>query len=266
VPAFEALTRWFVEDFLIHHSPTRPRIAPDDTTQGVAPGQEAIALHAERAYLPGRPEMIFFHCVQAPDQGGETTICDGAAIFDAFPPALQRTLESTTLVWETTIARASWTRAWTMREDEPIADVITRLRHAHGDVADYAIDADGETLRVRFRCPCVERGWIGGRRAFANYLLLEESGGPQARLASGEPVPADWLAEARAVADRLTMEIRWHTGDVVMLDNTGAPCGGEGRSRPDGQSARRPGRCVTRPCPIQRVACGAGRRRRRDGR
>ena len=33
-------------------------------------------------------------------------------------------------------------------------------------------------------------------------------------------LPANWLAEVRALADDLTVDIRWSAGDVAIVDNT----------------------------------------------
>ena len=61
--AFETATAPFAEHFRIHQDPARRGYNPADTTQSVTAGQDAIGLHAERAYLPGRPELLFFCCV-----------------------------------------------------------------------------------------------------------------------------------------------------------------------------------------------------------
>ena len=61
--AFEAATAPFAEYFRVHQDPTRRAYNPADTTQSVTAGEDAIGLHAERAYLPGRPELLFFCCV-----------------------------------------------------------------------------------------------------------------------------------------------------------------------------------------------------------
>jgi len=36
----------------------------------------------------------------------------------------------------------------------------------------------------------------------------------------GSVIPADILAEVRAVSDRLTRELPWRPGEVAMIDNT----------------------------------------------
>jgi alpha-ketoglutarate-dependent taurine dioxygenase len=220
--AFEAITEQFATRFRVHQDPARRRYVADDTTQGVSPGADAIGLHAERAYLPSPPELLFFCCAVPSTNGGATTVCDGAAIVDALSADDVERLNAMRLVWRTSLEPAMWHRMW--NTDEP-AHAAARFYESVATAAARASTRhwfDGETLHVECQAPALTTGWISGRVAFANYLLLQlhEPSGPQARLADGGPLPAELLRRVATVADALTVDIDWRAGDVAIIDNT----------------------------------------------
>jgi alpha-ketoglutarate-dependent taurine dioxygenase len=221
--AFEIATVPFAEHFRIHQDPTRRGYNPTDTTQSVTAGDTAIGLHAERAYLPGRPELLFFCCVTPPVSGGETTLCDGAAIVDRLAPADVRALDAIALTWRSTLDKPRWRRLY-HTDDSALASTLFSASIAiHGEkpCTRYWFD-DDETLHVEYRAPGLIAGRISGRKAFANYLLLAalEPEGPRATQADGSPVPPDLLQRVADAAESLTIDIAWQRGDVAIIDNT----------------------------------------------
>jgi alpha-ketoglutarate-dependent taurine dioxygenase len=203
--AFEAVTDRFADHFRIHQDPTRHRYNATDTTQSVTGGSDAIGLHAERAYLPGRPELLFFCCLTPPTSGGATTLCDGAAIVDTLSAEDVRRLETMTLRWTATLNRLMWQRMW---NSEDRAEMLARFDAAterYGEqprTRRWFEDTDSptetnartntatnatteqDTLHVDYVVPALSTGRLSGRKAFANYLLLaqDEPDGPSATL------------------------------------------------------------------------------------
>jgi hypothetical protein len=59
--------------------------------------------------------------------------------------------------------------------------------------------------------------------AFGNFLLFARFNNNRPDhplLDDGREVPEAWLQAIKAAGDRLTVEIAWRAGDVLMLDNT----------------------------------------------
>ncbi len=219
---FENATEHLATSFRVHQDPERRRYVDDDTTQGVSPGADPIALHAERAYLPAAPELLFFYCAVPSDNGGATTVCDGAALVDALRPEDVRQLHDMTLLWRTALEPPMWRRMWNTDDPGRAAALLDEAIDRHDEQGKARHFFDGATLRVEYHAPVLRTGWIGGRRAFANYLLLSaaEGTGPQAVQADGHPVPAPLLQRVAAAADSLTMDVAWRRGDVAVIDNT----------------------------------------------
>ncbi|WP_394824659.1 TauD/TfdA family dioxygenase [Pendulispora albinea] len=218
----EALTSRFAARFRVHQDPSRRRFSADDTTQGVSGGTERIGLHSERAYLPARPELLFFGCLTPPTSGGATTLCDGAAIVEALPAEHVQRWEEMTLLWHTTMERPMWQRLWSADSPVDATAAMDGMLERAGERARTRHWFEAETMHIEYRTSSLQRGSIGGKWAFANYLLLQEEDptGPAARRADGSPVPSELLRHAAAVADGLTVDIRWQRGDVLLIDNT----------------------------------------------
>lgn len=220
--AFETLTARFATNFRIHQDPARRRYVADDTMQGVSPGADAIGLHAERAYLPSPPELLFFCCAVPSTSGGATTVCDGAALVDALAPEEVAQLQTMILVWHTALERAMWHRMWSTDQPARAAAMFYETVAASAARASTRHWFEGDTMHVECQAPALSTGWISERTAFANYLLLQldEPSGPQARLVDGGALPASLLRRVSEVADALTIDIVWRAGDVAVIDNT----------------------------------------------
>lgn len=222
--AFEAQTTRFATRFRIHQDPSRARYNAADTTQGVAGGADAIALHAERAYLPARPELLFFCCLTPSSSGGATTVCDGAALFDTLLPADAHALDTMALLWRTNLPPRMWQRMWNTEQPEEAAQRLTEAIALHGESARVRHWFEHETMFVEYQSGAIATGWIGRRKAFANYLLLQaqesEGDGPRATQADGPAIPDDLLRRVAAAADAQTIDIAWASGDVALIDNT----------------------------------------------
>lgn len=216
--AFIRLTESLATTFRVHHNPSRVRHNEDGTVQRVDAGDQAIALHVERAYLPGKPELLFLHCVRPAAHGGETLVCDGAALLEALDPDVRQACERARLVWHTTIDEASWSGTWPSAQ--AVRTWLAEQCITSSSGSSVASRFEHDTLVVDYECPLVERGSIGGRLAFASYLLLREPDGPSATLASGDVVPSSWLAAFERAADRLTARVVWQPGDTLIVDNT----------------------------------------------
>jgi hypothetical protein len=220
---FEAVTAPFAQQFLVHQDPLRRGYNRADTTQSVTPGQGALGLHAERAYLPGRPELLFFCCLTPSSAGGETTLCDGAKIVDRLAPEDVRALDAMMLTWRSTLDKPRWSRLYHTDDTALASSLFSASLAIHGEKTRtrYWFTED-ETLHVEYRAPVLTSSRIGGRKSFATYLLLAalEPDGPRATQADGTPMPNDLLHRVTAAADALTIQILWRRGDVACIDNT----------------------------------------------
>jgi alpha-ketoglutarate-dependent taurine dioxygenase len=213
---FEELTEGLACDFFVHHNPSRTRLNADGTTQTVALGHAPLALHSERSYLPGKPELLFFYCVRSAAAGGETTLCDGASLCERLPDNLRTSLKAARAIWNRIIPLQLLQRTPGSAGCCIEAEFATQASGARNATVRSRAWKVRDSLHIEFEHPCIEHGWIANRDVFANYLLFR----PDTPVVCERELPADWLAEVSALADDLTVDIRWSAGDVAIVDNT----------------------------------------------
>src|SRR5690606_37363746 len=98
VPSVEDFRRFaaaFGHPLLSYEFASTPRTAVSSGiyTSTEYPAHQHIPLHNEQAYTREWPMKIWFHCVTAAPQGGETPIADSRAIYRRLPDALRTRFE-----------------------------------------------------------------------------------------------------------------------------------------------------------------------------
>lgn len=191
-----------------------------------------MALHGEMFYLGTRPSILWFYCAGAPAEGGETTTCDGVALFRALSAPTRRFLEEHRTVYRRRLSRQEWATAYQTSDLRE----VRRICAAQGARVSLLSDGGIETRFVT--SPLVRTA--SGATAFVNSLLLvhsveqafesgwvrehldggERPGSPiVVRLENGERIPDDLVAEVSRAGAELTVDVAWSRGDVLMLDN-----------------------------------------------
>jgi alpha-ketoglutarate-dependent taurine dioxygenase len=188
----------------------------DDEAQETFP----LALHADRSYTTSQPPLMWFLCVQPAAEKGETTVCDGVAIYDGLQPSTKAFFESKKIKYIRTYKDGEW-QLWSQCDN--LDDVRAYCRE---NELTMHVNADGSVTTEFVKSAIVVPRW-SQQRAFVNSLLLvqwqEDTFHSQrsiVRMEDGSVIPPDILAEVREVSDGLTRCVPWRPGDVVMLDNT----------------------------------------------
>jgi hypothetical protein len=214
---FGKFTRSFCPTNVANQSVGRAPIDPEMNIRTVDPGVGAFALHAELSREPWAPDVAFFACLSAPTRGGATTICDGVELVRQMPEEVRRGLTGRRLLH----LKPTWPELlefWLGTPDpsdeelaNPPASCPYQFRRLGSDVIRY------------FSRPALHRPMFIDQPAFANFLLFSRftrQRGDYPLLDDQTPVPEPWLQAIKATADRLTAEVAWRAGDVLMLDNT----------------------------------------------
>jgi alpha-ketoglutarate-dependent taurine dioxygenase len=196
------------------------------------PAHQSIPLHNEQAYTREWPMKIWFHCVTASPEGGETPIADSRAIYRRMPDAIRRRFEPGILyVRHYGEFDVPWQKVFNT-DDRAEVDAYCRQ---HEIRCEWQEDGD---LRTTQLCQAVARHPETGEHVWFNQAhlfhasnlqpevreslidLLGENRLPRdTRFADGSPIPDAMLDEVRAVMDAETVSFRWESGDVLMLDN-----------------------------------------------
>ncbi|MWL86911.1 TauD/TfdA family dioxygenase [Cupriavidus sp. SW-Y-13] len=237
VDVFQKFAASFGHPLLKYEFASTPRSAVDAAGAGIYtsteyPAHQHIPLHNEQAYTREWPMKIWFHCVTASPEGGETPIADSRAIYRRMPDALrERFAPGVLYVRNYGEFDVPWQKVF---NTENRAEVEAFCKRA--DIR-WEWKDDGD-LRTTQLCQAVERHPVTGEMVWFNQahlfhvsnlqpevresleeLLGEDNLPRNTYFADGSPISDAIFDEVRAVLDAETVSFRWESGDVLMLDN-----------------------------------------------
>lgn len=216
--AFADFTAQYCASSVFNESPSRDVLDGENNIQTVDKGTDEFQLHPELSREPWKPDVCFFYCIDAPKEGGETTVCDGVELAKNLSPAVREALSGRRLRYAQ-MATPEQCSFW-LGQAEPTDEALSNP--PVGCPYTFARGAKGQVLRI-FSRPALHAPMFTQELAFGNFLLFARyqngrRGFPT--FENGEVVSDEILAEVKAVGDRLKAPIRWQPGDVIMIDNT----------------------------------------------
>lgn len=204
----------------------------DNSSQKVNAGKEPVGLHIENGNTPFPPNLVAFYSAKSAKEGSQTTVCDGAELFQNMPDDLRQAWKQTV-----TVSRCLPSHLWrqyvvnqhpevnclTKVTEKHLADFIAINKHQRGkintdDSLDYELDIQ----------PClpIKNSTIEGENnteqlAFANAILGPSYNyeKPTYTFANGQPVSQDLINKTKEFAEKYTQEVQWQDGDIVIIDN-----------------------------------------------
>ncbi|MDA8522147.1 TauD/TfdA family dioxygenase [Acidovorax sp. NCPPB 4044] len=238
VETFQQFAASFGHPLLKYEFASTPRSAVEASTgAGVYtsteyPAHQSIPLHNEQAYTREWPMRIWFHCVKASAEGGETPIADSRAIYRRIPARIRQLFEPGVLyVRNFGDMDVPWQKVFNTERRDEVEAFCTRSGIG------WEWKEDGG-LRTRQLCQAIEVHPATGETVWFNQAhlfhisardaeereVLEEVLGIEnvprnTFFADGSPMPDAVLDEVRAVLDAETVSFPWEEGDVMMLDN-----------------------------------------------
>lgn len=194
--------------------------------QLVDSGVNEIGLHCENGTTPLRPQVVWFYCERAAISGSQTTICDGQKVWESLTPESKMVFHSSPVRFSRNVKRDLWIK-YVRHHFEHLRTVATIDQKMLDDVfghipgAIVSLNDDG-SLFLSHAVYAADSTLFSDRIAFANSLFGPSYNyeAPQIRFDNGKTIPQWALQEARAKSDRLTKNIPWQAGDIVMIDNT----------------------------------------------
>lgn len=201
-------------------------------TANEAPPNLSIFLHHEMAQTPIYPSKLFFFCEQAADTGGATPICRSDILLDQLRdqvPQFVADCEAKGVRYSQTMPEdedmqsgqgRSW-RSTLSAEDRLEAETkLHKLNYSWQWLADGSLQVTTPAL------PAV-RQLEDGKSVFFNQLIAAFRGWKDARntgdksicFGDGSAIDFADMAVGINLADKLTFDIPWQTGDIALVDN-----------------------------------------------
>lgn len=214
---FRDLTKRLCTGSVFNESPGREVIDPEQNIQTVNLGDQAFPLHPELSREPWKPDICFFWCMQAPSNGGQTTVCDGVEIVRQLPASVRDALTGRQLRHRQ-LATPAECLFWLGSAEPDDAALANPPAHCP-----YSFErANGKIHRI-FVMPALHKPMFTDELAFGNFLFFARYFN-RLRIfptfENGDLVPDDLLDQIKAVADQLETPVPWRAGDVVIVDNT----------------------------------------------
>ncbi len=229
---FEALSNGLIKP-MVHHSTStaveRDPVNADATTSTVNKGMDSIPLHREGSYAPGCPDMLLLYCVRPASAGGETTLCDGVALVESLSAPVRDFVENSVLKWSWTVSPKRWMATLGVTSKEAAETRLSQVRRSLPSWEKLDTEFDGDVMHGVFQTLCVIPTRWGRRKSFCNSLLIYHYRSVSEyypkniytpALGDGSPFPTDVLAEIAEQAGALTHRVRWHEGDMLLIDNS----------------------------------------------
>ncbi len=234
VEAFRGFAAAFGHPLLSYEFGSTPRSAVGGGvyTSTEYPAHQHIPLHNEQAYTREWPMKIWFHCVTAAPEGGETPIADSRAIHRRMPDHIRRRFAPGVLyVRNYGEFDVPWQQVFNTAERAEVEAYCRRT----GIRFEWKPDGG---LRTTQLCQATARHPRTGETVWFNQAHLFHASNlpPDVResledlvgaehmprttcFADGSPMPDAMLDDVRAVLAAETVSFRWEAGDVLMLDN-----------------------------------------------
>lgn len=217
VEGFRAFAERLCPLSVFNESPDRRQLDPSSNIQTVNLGTDPFPLHPELSREPWRPDACVFACFDPPVSDGQTTFCDGTAIVQALPSALVDEMRERQLLYIQP-AGPQALQYW-LGSAQP-NDAALESPPPHCPYKFRRIQ--GRIFRI-FERPLLDRSRFGGHLVWANFLLfardyLQRPNFPC--LDDGKPVPERWMELVREASQRLTHDVNWQKGDILIVDNS----------------------------------------------
>ncbi|MBW4646263.1 MAG: TauD/TfdA family dioxygenase [Goleter apudmare HA4340-LM2] len=193
---------------------TRRVINGDKTLLSVNDYQFEIKLHGEMYYQQNIPLLLWFYCAHPASKAGETTVCDGKQFFTEISSSTKELFSKKKLKFSVNIPQDEWHKKY-QTDDLHKLEEMCRNNNTH-----LKINEDNSIV-LEYICPAIIPSRCGKYQVFINSLLPTKQLSPKIlNFDDDSEIPEDVVAELNEIAERITTNISWQKGDILMIDNT----------------------------------------------
>lgn len=197
-------------------------------TANEAPADVYIHLHHEMAQTPIFPSRLFFFCEHAPEVDGETPVCRSDWLLEELTKVLPEFVEAGERLgvrYRNTMPADDDPESGQGRSWRSTLNVETQAAAEErlGDLGyEWTWGPNSELATLSPMLPAI-RHLKDGRRIFFNQLIAAFAGWSDGKNAicfgDKSPIPEDAMRQVTEIAQRITYNLPWQTGDAVLIDN-----------------------------------------------
>ncbi|MDZ4877573.1 MAG: hypothetical protein CLLPBCKN_007008 [Chroococcidiopsis cubana SAG 39.79] len=192
----------------------RKVINGNSTLLSVNDFKDEVKLHGEMYYQKNIPLMLWFFCANPPSQDGATIVCDGKLFFDKLSDLLKDLFSRKKLKYRRHLERDAWRERYKTDELD-VVEQICKNNDTHLQVN------EDESIDICYIYPAIHLSRTGEAMIFINSLLPAMAISPDViSFDDGTNIDNTIMSELNEIAEKITVEIYWQKGDILMVDNT----------------------------------------------
>ncbi|MEH2309128.1 TauD/TfdA family dioxygenase [Nostoc sp.] len=216
VDIFKEFTNLLSIDFINYAGGAFSRrvINGDETLLSVNDFKSEIKLHGEMYYQQNIPLMLWFFCANPPLEDGETTVCDGRQFFNEISSSTKELFSKKKLKFNVRISQEDWQQKY-QTDDLNQLEEMCRKNNTH-----LTVNED-QSILLEYISPAIIPSRCGKYQVFINSLLPTKQLNPKIlNFEDDSEIPEEVVSELNEIAEKITTEISWQKGDILMIDNT----------------------------------------------
>ncbi|MCI0392402.1 MAG: TauD/TfdA family dioxygenase [Acidobacteria bacterium] len=238
--AFEQFVRAAADGELfayIYGTSPRTKLKSGIYTSTEFPPEYSISLHSELSYSHRWPSRVFFCCITAPQQGGETPLADNRALLNSIPPDVVEEFRDKGVQYIRNLNNAGRGIGQSWQSVFETADKSVVERYCREGGIEYKWKGNGGLWLSQIR-PAIathpltrESVWFNQAvhfhpsgfddktRSALLSLVREEELPYYTSYGDGAPFDASKLEKIRDAMGNQMILFPWKAGDVLILDN-----------------------------------------------
>ncbi len=199
------------------------------------PPELEIILHNESSFAAKFPMRIFFYCIEAAENGGETPIADVRKVYERIDPSIRKPFEEKGVLYVRNLAGGPFGFTW--QEVYQTQDRAEMERFCKESETDFEW-MDEKKVRTKQLRPAVAKHPVTGEMLWLNHAAVLNVYAIEPKLqqmllkffkekdlpnntyyGDGTRIGKDVIDELRKAYDSATVAFRWEPGDLLVLDN-----------------------------------------------
>lgn len=213
---FKEFTNFLSIDFINYAGGAFSRrvINGDQTLLSVNDFKSEIKLHGEMYYQQNIPLMLWFFCANPPLEDGETTVCDGRQFFNEISSSTKELFSKNKLKFTVRISKEDWQKKYQTNNLNTLEEMCQK-NNTHLTVN------DDQSILLEYISSAIIPSRCGKYQVFINSLLpTKQLNSKILKFEDNSEIPEEVVSELNEIAEKITTEISWQKGDILMIDNT----------------------------------------------
>ncbi|MEQ9619072.1 MAG: TauD/TfdA family dioxygenase [Deltaproteobacteria bacterium] len=199
------------------------------------PPEQEILLHNESSFAARFPGKIFFYCVTASEEGGETPLADVRKVYKRLDPSIRKPFEEKGVLYVRNFSGGPFGFSW--QEVYQTQDKSEMERFCRESDIEYEW-IDNNKVRTRQLRPAIAKHPVSGEFVWLNHATVLSVFAIEPKLqqmllkffkekdlpnntyyGDGSSIDKETITKLREAYDTETVSFPWERGDVLMLDN-----------------------------------------------